>query len=127
MEGIYDVVFAGEKVGRMQVQRQGLYYRFVCRCDDFTQQMYDVILQIGEQTLRLGMLVPKNGQWVLDAKLPVKRLGQGRPDFYLKPKHAPMPENFIPLHPQEPFGYLRKLENAYLASRNGSLGIVIKE
>ena len=32
MEGIYDVMLADETVGTVEVTKQGLYYRFDCRC-----------------------------------------------------------------------------------------------
>ncbi len=122
MEGSYDVFFGNEKIGRIQLRRQGLYYHYTCRCARFTESMYDVYC--GSQ--RLGLLIPKDGQLILDGKLPVKKLEQGSASFLVKPKHAPMSEHFVPLCPQEPFSYLRNLQSAYLETRGGQLGVVMK-
>ncbi len=123
MEGSYDVYFANQKVGRIQVRRQGLYYHYTCCCERFAESMYDVYW--GSQ--RLGLLMPKDNQLTLEGKLPVKKVEQGSASFLVKPKHAPMPGNFVPLCPQEPFAYLRNLENAYLETRGGQVGVVIKD
>ncbi len=121
MEGTYDVTFGKEKVGRLQLRQQGLYYHYSCRCEAFTEAMYDVYW--GGQ--RLGLLIPRDGQLILEGKLPIKA-GQGSASFLVKPRHAPVSGRFVPLSPQEPFAYLRNLENAYLETRNGQVGLVIK-
>ncbi len=126
MDGTYDVRFGTETVGSVRVQKQGLYYNFHCRCRLFTQEMYSLYLVGTGEPVRLGLLIPSDGCLILDTKLAVKRAGQGSHSFELRPRHEAMPENFIPLHPQEPFAYLKQLENAYLTNREGQLGIVIK-
>ncbi len=126
MEGSYGLNFGQEAVGQVRVERQGLYYIIDCKCSRFTDQMYDLTVTWGEQQLRLGLLAPLGSGLALHKKLPVKDMGQGRPVFGLRPRHQAMPEGFVPLHPQEPFAYLRRLENAYLAVHNGQLGIAFQ-
>ncbi len=120
MEGTYDVYFANEAVGRVRVQKQGLYYIFTCRCQ-LLEGMYHLML--GEE--KLGLMVPEAGELKLSTKLPAKRFGQGSLRFALRPRHAKMPGSFIPLRPEEPFSYLQRLENAYLARVDGQMGVML--
>ncbi len=122
MEGTYSVYLGQEAVGRVAVSRQGLYYRFLCKCE-----MLSGMFQLMAGSERLGLLVPEKDQLVLSTMIPVKRMGQGSPRFTLQPRHQPMPQSFVPLSPQEPFAYLRRLENAYLATQNGRLGVVLEK
>ncbi len=122
VEGIYSVYLGQESVGRVAVSRQGLYYHFLCKCE-LLSGMFQ--LMAGSQSL--GLLVPEKDQLVLSTMVPVKRIGQKCPRFTLQPRHQPMPQSFVPLSPQEPFAYLRRLENAYLATQNGQLGVVLEK
>lgn len=126
MEGFYELKFGGQAVGKVQVTRQGLYYRFRCRC----RLSGDVISRVsilcdGKQD-NLGILVPMGDGFGLDTGLAVKKLGQGRPEFLVMPVR-PKGEKFVPLRPEEPFSYLSRLKNAYLAERNGTIGILLDE
>ncbi len=125
MEGSYGVALGGERLGRIQVTRQGLYFCFDCRCDLFSEQMYDVIVAWEDKEERLGLLAPREKRLILTAKLPVKKAGQGEPRFFLRPRHCPMSEAFVPLRPEEPFAFLQRLEGAYLEKRAGQCGIVL--
>ncbi len=120
MEGTYDVYFGAEAVGRVRVERQGLYYQFSCACV-WQEGMYHLMAN-GE---KLGLMVPSDGKLCLQTRLPAKRFEQRDVRFSLLPKHAKMTLSFIPLRPEEPFSYLRRLENAYLARRDGQIGVVL--
>ena len=125
MEGTYGVYFGKQLMGKVQVLRQGLYYRFICRC----RITGDVICRLklicqGKQE-NLGVVVPMDGGFGLDTRLPVKRLGEGEPEFVLLPKCAPGEGQFVPVYPDEPFAYLEKLKDAYLVKKEGQIGVMI--
>ncbi len=120
LEGTYDVNFGAETIGRVRVQRQGLYYQFACTCEHL-----DGMFQLVCDGVDLGLLVPCGGQLILQTKQPVKRFGQGSGQFLLRPRHSKLPQSFVPLRPEEPFAYLSRLENAYLATQNGQPGVVL--
>ena len=63
----------------------------------------------------------------LSTKVPIKRLGQGTMRFQALPKHRKLEGEFIPVYPEEPFAYLTRLQNAFLAVRDGQVGVVIRE
>ncbi len=107
-------------MGSVRVQRQGLYYQFSCKCQ-YLEGLYSLMLD----QQKLGLMVLSQGQLVLSTRLPVKRFEQGSGRFSLQPRHTKMPGTFVPLHPAEPFSYLRRLENAYLTLRDGQIGVML--
>ena len=125
MEGTYEVCLGSMPMGTVHVSRQGLYWHFDCRCSLHSDTMQELILHIGQQTHNLGLLTPESGTFCLRTKLAAKKIGQGTPKFCLQPRHAPMEGIFVPLHPQEPFRYLHRLEQTYLARRGEEVGLVL--
>ena len=63
----------------------------------------------------------------VDTRIPIKRLGEGSMSFRLLPKHSKMDGRFVPVSPDEPFGYIRQLQKAHLATRDGMVGVVFAE
>lgn len=89
--------------------------------------MYDLVVNAGDCQVKLGLLTPGNGCFWLCTKLPMKRLGQGSPVFSLHPRHAKLKDEFVPVHPDEPFRYLARLENAFLARQNSQIGLFLQD
>jgi hypothetical protein len=127
MDGTYEIMLGGESVGQAVVRRQGLYYRFSCRCDLSGEVIYRITVTCGGKSESLGIPVPKNGEFYLDTRLAASRLGEGEPKFAAVPRRPDLGGMFVPISPEEPFRYLHRLENAYLARKDGQLGIVIRE
>lgn len=127
MEGCYEMHFGGRAVGKAQVDRLGLYYRFTCRCRMPGEVISRVVVRCGDVKTDLGILVPTGDGFGLDTKVAVKKLGQGSPEFLVVPNHPEVKDKFIPIKPEEPFSYIERLKDAYLARQNGQLGMVIKE
>ena len=127
MDKTYDILLAGEPIGQAKVEKQGLYLRFICRCRLSGETMCRVLVTCGHREADLGILVPQNGAFVLDTRLPARLLGDGPLLFRVMPRHRPLEGKFVPLSPETPFSYLTKLENAYLAHKNGQTGIFLQE
>lgn len=127
MEGYYEVTFGQETVGKVQVVREGLYYRFVCRCRLKGDTISKLVIRCGNQCENLGVLIPAEEGFILEKKHPVKKFGDGEPFFYLAPRHDCVQGKFVPIYPEEPFGYIAKLNEAFLASHNGQTGALLKE
>ncbi|MDD6201006.1 MAG: hypothetical protein PUB93_07045 [Firmicutes bacterium] len=127
MEGVYQVLLGGQSVGKMRVERQGLYYRFSCRCEFSGEVIYKLEVTCGGRTESLGIPVPEGGAFVLNTKLPAKRIGDGVPQFRAVPRHGVLTGRFVPLSPEEPFAYLSRLQNAFLEIRDGRPGIVLRD
>ncbi len=129
MDGTYEVRMGDKAVGQASLRREGLYYHISCRCTLPGKEMYRLILGCGSKREDLGVCVPMEGQFGVDKKIPCKRLREGTPEFRLRPKIDQMdaPGKFIPVYPEEPFAYIRRLEKAYLACQDGQLGVMIPE
>ena len=123
----YDILLGGQPVGKATVQRQGLYYCFDCRCSLSGDVMHRLSVRCNGKTESLGLLMPDGNQFNLQTKLPVKRLGEGIMEFTAVPKHPELRGKFIPLSSEEPFAYIRRLEDAVLQIRNGQVGIVLTD
>ena len=127
MQQEYMVLSGGETIGKVFVQRQGLYYRIRCRCSITGTVKYKLIANCGENTVDLGLCIPHSDGFGMDTSIPMKRLGEGELTFRLTPKHNMLEGEFIPVLPEEPFSYIQKLQQAHLAEQDGLIGIVVNE
>ena len=127
MQQEYYVLSGDETIGKVLVQRQGLYYHFHCRCAITGAVKYKLLANCGENTVDLGLCIPHSDGFGMDTKLPIKRLGDGELTFRLIPKHNKPEGEFIPVTPEEPFGYIQKLQQAHLAEQDGLMGIMVGE
>ena len=126
MEGVYPIYENDQVLGQAQIDRQGLYYHFLCRIHRNGSQILQLQIQWADKTENLGVPVPEGSCFVLRKKLPVSRCGRGEPRFVLSPRHPPK-ERFVPLYPDCPFSDLSYLENARLQYRNAQPGILLQE
>lgn len=119
--------FGDKPCGKVQVLRQGLYYRFSCRC----QISGDVVCRLKacfpDREENLGVLVPVDGGFGLCTRLPVKRFTGNPVRFRIGTQKADSKGVFIPICPEEPFAYMERLKSAFLAVRNGQPGAVVYE
>lgn len=127
MDGEYDIFMGREAVGTATVERQGLYYRFQCRCRLSGDILCRVTVECDGHHENLGILVPMGDSFGLTTKLAVKKIGKGVLKFRIIPKHPSGKGQFIQVYPEEPFAYLSRLKNAFLEVRNGQAGVVIPD
>ena len=128
MEEYYPVYFGKEQAGKVQVIRQGLYCRFQCRCRLTGDVVCRLHVRCGDRWESLGVVVPMDGGFGLDTRLPAKRLGEGELAFQLLPKHeTPLAGKFVPISPEEPFAYIARLKESFLVRQGEQVGIVIRD
>ena len=127
MIGTYEIRQGASAIGQVQVERQGLYYRFSCRCRPKETGMHRVLASCNGKQEDLGTLVPMDGAFGLEKRIPAKRLGEGVPEFLLISKNSARKERFVPVYPEEPFSYMARLKDAYLKRKEGQLGLVFRE
>ena len=125
MDGIYDVFQGNDQVGTVQMERQGLYYAFTCRCHLYSEVICKVTVSCGEQEASLGVLIPMGSAYGLTKRIPVKSLGKGTPKFRITPMYTAPEGIHVDIYPEEPFRYIARLEKAYLEKKRERLGIVI--
>lgn len=114
-------------VGKVQICLQGLYYQITGRCQLSTDAVCCLVMQCGSKRDNLGVLVPAKNGFSLDRKIPVKYFTETNPEFCVVPHHESMEGRFIPICPEEPFGYLSRLQEAYLVIRDGQAGVILPE
>ncbi len=122
-----EIQLGGQAIGQAEIVKEGLYYRFTCRCRLSGEVVYRLQARCGEMTENLGIPVPEGKDFVLRTRLPIKRLGEGSITVIATPKEAGLEGKFVPLSPEEPFQYLRRLQNAYLQTRCGQVGVVLSD
>ena len=127
MDAEYPIILGGQQVGKAAVRREGLYLCFFCQCHLGGEMVWRLVAETKGKKENLGIPVPEGAYFVLRSRIPAKKLGEGPLTVRAVPQHGTLTEKFVPLSPQEPFAYLRELENAYLEIRNGKMGIVLRE
>ena len=127
MVGLYDILRGGEKIGKAQVSKEGLYYRFRCCCALTGDVIYRLTVSCGGKTENLGILIPDADAFRLDRKLPVSRFGKGDPVICAVPGNPEKCGIFAPVYPDEPFRYIAQLRNARMERRDGQIGVTIPE
>lgn len=123
----YAVMLADQRVGTAEVKREGLYYRFHCRCRLSGEVMYQIKAVCGGKECNLGVCVPVENGFGIDTRLPAKKFAEGTFSFYAVPRHSDITNKFVPIRADEPFSYLEKIQGAHLDVQNGVLGITITE
>ena len=128
MEGLYDILRGGEKIGKAEVRREGLYYCFQCCCDLTGEAMYRLIVTCGGKTENLGIPVPEGDCFWLSKRLPISRFSSDEPEFRAVPKHEPQQQGmWVPIFPETPFDYIARLEHAVMERRGEDVGILIAD
>ena len=127
MVGDYAVFFGNQQAGRVQVIRQGLYYRFLCRCQLTGEVVCRLYVSCGGRQENLGVVIPEGDGFGLDTRLPVKRFREGEPSFSLIPKHEEPSGRFVPIVPEEPFAYIERLKTSFLVKKYGQMGILLED
>ena len=95
MAETYDITHEGAPVGSAQMEKQGLYYVFSCRCRLPEEGLYRIHAINGDGREDLGICIPVDGVFGMDKKVPQKRIGEGMLTFELVPKDW-QPQEIVP-------------------------------
>ena len=127
MIGEYEIHQGSRSIGTAAVFKEGLYYRFRCRCKLTGTVIHRITVYVENATRDLGIPVPKNGEFFLETKVPAKYFGAGEPRFFAVPHLRKSESRFYPISPEEPFSYLAKLRKAHMERRDEGIGIVMED
>lgn len=154
MDENYAVMYRGEQVGKLQMQKQGLYCRMQCRCQLPGDDIYRLKMLQGKESIHIGVLVPEGDGFLLDKRIPAKRIPAGELHFVVrgsrepeepeeKPEEKPeqiqeqtqeqtqesIPEEqeFVPICEEEPFPALEQVRDSILAWQDGQPGIFLQK
>ena len=127
MEGTYGVYLGESLCGKVQVQKQGLYYRFFCRCQVKGDMVCKLRIRFQDSEENLGVLTPAADGFGLCTRIAVKHFSQKPLRFLLTPVHGIAEGTFVPIVPEEPFAYIERLKDAYLSKKDGLVGVCLKD
>lgn len=114
MDEEYSVKLEQRQIGSARISREGLYCHVVCTCEMREERVYILYAEGCGETLRLGILVPKNGKLCLDTKIPAKRFPQTLDEVYLLEKGKDKPKEDIFLKEGEPVCGLENIMHSKL-------------
>ena len=108
-------VFRGTKAtGKAEFAREGLYYRICVHCMNPAR----IQLFSANGILDLGVCVPSEGEFIIQTRIPVKKIGEGDIAFYMDSE-----ETFYPVSEDAPFLRLDLLRSCVMSYRGGVTGV----
>lgn len=116
----YEITFQSRRIGTVLMERQGLYYRFSCKCVLPDEQIHSVWVLWGGGNRKLGVCIPKGDGFCLDTKVPIKYIPNSKLEFVMDHN-----DDFYPIDAKEEFCHMDKLAGAHFAIQNGRPGLVI--
>lgn len=120
---MYDIFADTQVVGQAEVIKEGLYYRFSCKCMLPNEGVHRILVSDGDNTRDLGICVPTGEWFCLVTRVPIKYLPGKKLEFSLVPRERQIV--VVPVATNESFNELDKLESAYLQESDGKMEIVI--
>ena len=80
---IYDVLLGNDTVGSAEIREVDLYCRVQCICKLPSSQIYRILMVGTTGELLLGVCVPNGDEWILERKIPAKKLPGEELQFYI--------------------------------------------
>lgn len=118
---MYKILLNGEQVGCVQVEKEGLYYKFNCNCELRDDEIYRIYVKSGNSRIKLGVCVPDGNSLTLSTKIPIKYLQGDDFQFFLETNC----EKAYSIFSGQPFMFLDQLQTAHLQIADGQLKIMI--
>ena len=123
----YQVQYYGRQVGTAEITQQGLYHQIACKLSLPYDAIYRVYVSGSGKQLELGVCVPDGEYFVLNKRVPGKRLiGFGKLSVFVDDDKVSAAKNRIPVSNSEPFEQLHKLRNGRF-QWDGGAGFIILE
>ena len=123
MEGRFQVTLEGVKAGEAELRREGLYTYVFCRCS----APEDKIWRLFAGKERLGVLIPRSGELVLETKVASKRLHNGCELTLRDSSELRDNEQFIPIREGDKFPVPELVRRGVLAYRDGVPGLLLRD
>ena len=127
MIGNHRILFGDGQVGVANVVREGMFYKISCKCDVDQDLPAHVEALWQEQKIDLGLCVRMDSEMGLITRIHVNKVPQYIPLFRVAIKQRKEKGCFVPIHPEEPFRYLQRLNSAWLAKEGEELGIMLQD
>jgi hypothetical protein len=115
LQTYYTVFRETEAFGKAELNREGLYYRICIHCP----QSARIHLRCALGTLDLGVCVPSAGEFIIQTRIPVKKIGEGKITFYTASEET----SFYPVSEDASFLRLNLLRSCVMASHGDVIGV----
>ena len=113
----YQVQLDGSEIGAVTCKKDGLYYVLSCRCEIYDEQIYKLVAICGNQRIALGTLVPDNGRFMLNTRIPIKSFPVKEVAFLAVPQREQGTQDYIKLRESKPIPTLEWLIDAHFGYR----------
>ena len=123
---VFPIYYDSKICGRATIAQEGLYFRITCKCDIPDKRPCSVVLESPEMSISLGTCIRMNNQYIINTKVPCKRIKSDNLQFRLVKNCDDGGEIFIPVRENVPFPYLHKLHQARMCYKSGHIGILFK-
>ena len=110
----FDLTLGKENIGKVIVERQGLYYKIVCRCVFRDPGVYRVHAAGSAGTVDLGICVPVDTGFGIMTRVSVRTLGTQICGFWVISSKNIKTNKVVRITEKEPFPYIGQLKNACL-------------
>ena len=124
---MFPIYYGNRELGKATLDKQGLYYRILCKCNIPTDALCTIHLQTNEKDINLGTCIRVGNQYIIDTKIPIKHVQNNDLKFCILPKNAESSSEFIPIEENSPFPNLQRLDKGRMRRQDGRAGIVFIE
>lgn len=115
----------GKEIGSVAVETSGLYLKIWCQCYNLTAGFHRLHMIYQDKTIILGLLIPKNKEFVLDKTIPRKSAGFGTPEFVVISGERDLDNTIVRLQPGTPIEYLETIRSWKLCNSDGESSISV--
>ena len=98
-------------VGTAKINIEGLYYRFECRCNFPNDGIYRLRAYCNNNSVPLGVCVPREGGFGATTKIPINKLGAGEICVIAEINEQGCTQS---IYPEKPFSAIADLDKATL-------------
>ena len=121
-------VYYGEKeCGSAILEKQGLYYRILCKCKIPVCRPCRIQLSADGKTINLGTCIKEGNTYLLDTKIPIKYLHGKNICFTMDSNTLKDHKTFFPVNDNVPIPHVDKLEKARLVRKGETIGIIFED
>ena len=123
MELCFDVKRAEMVIGKVRVEKQGLYCKIKCKCVLDTSEVCKLHLSCFGADRNLGVLIPDGAYYVLETSIASKYVDLENPVFSITGLQTKNNGVFLPIDKNTPFPYIHRLESAKFLIQDGRAGV----
>ncbi len=121
----YPVDHKGKNVGHLNIDEEGLYYRYSGHFHLKEDGVFRVFGLMPSTRINLGVCTPLEGQWHIHGKIPRKKLNLNVVRFIVNSTNNC--GQFIALNEKDPFEHLERLALCRFTLNGDCSGLIITE